>query len=399
MSNGNILAVDDIPENLQILTKILTKREYKIRPALNGKVALKAVQLTLPDLILLDIQMPDMDGYEVCQRLKADNKTLHIPVIFISALDEVFDKVKAFSMGGVDYITKPFQVEEVVMRVETHIKMYQMQQKMTAKNEELETTLKNLKETQDQLLEARKMASLGSLVAGVAHEINTPIGIGVTAASTLVDRTTETATIYNNKQLKGSDLTAYFNTVIHGNSLILKNLERAAELVQNFRQVAVNQSNLEKRSFIVTTHLKGALFNLESHLKKNQHRLTINENKQIEINSYPNAFSQIVNLLVMNSLHHAYPKGEKGNLDFKIKRNAEYLIIEYSDDGCGIAIENRKKIFDPFFTTARTQGCIGLGLHIIYNLVTQQLRGTIEVQSEINYGTTFLLKLPLIIEE
>jgi CheY-like chemotaxis protein len=243
---GNILAVDDTLENLQILTQMLTRRNYKIRPAVNGKVALKAVQLTLPDLILLDIQMPEMDGYEVCEKLKADEKTQHIPIIFISALDEVFDKIKAFSVGGVDYITKPFQAEEVLMRVETHLKMYQMQRQLVGKNEELQVTLAHLKTTQKQLVEAEKMASLGGLVAGVAHEINTPIGIGITAASTLADRSVETATAYDNQQLKGSALKTYFYTAIRGSNLILKNLERAAELIQSFKQVAVNQSNWEK---------------------------------------------------------------------------------------------------------------------------------------------------------
>ena len=391
----NILVVDDILENLQILTQLLSKRNYKIRPAVNGKLALKAVQLTLPDLILLDIQMPDMDGYEVCEKLKADDKTRHIPIIFISALNEVFDKVKAFSVGGVDYITKPFQPEEVLMRVETHLQMYKMQKKLAEKNEELQVTLAHLKATQSQLIEAEKMASLGSLVAGVAHELNTPIGIGVTAASTLADRTVETETAYDNLQLKGSALKTHFDTTICGSNLILRNLKRAAELVQTFKQVAVNQSNLNKRSFIVTKYLEGALFRLEADLNRTQHQVTVNGDEQIKINSYPDAFSQIVANLVMNSLHHAYPTGGAGNLDFEVKRDSEHLIVEYNDDGCGIPTENVDKIFDPFFTTARSQGGIGLGLHIIYNLVTQKLQGIIRVQSKIDCGTRFIIQLPI----
>lgn len=392
---GNILAVDDTLENLQILTQLLTRRNYKIRPAVNGKLALKAVQLTLPDLILLDIQMPDMDGYEVCEKLKADNKTRHIPIIFISALDEVFDKAKAFSVGGVDYITKPFHPEEVLMRVETHLQMHKMQQQLMDKNEELQVTLTHLKATQSQLVEAEKMASLGSLVAGVAHEINTPIGIGVTAASTLADRSVETATAYDNQQLKNSALKTYFNTAIRGSHLILKNLERAAELIQSFKQVAVNQNNLNKRSFVVTKYLKEVLFSLKPHLKKTRHQVTVNGDEQIQINSYPEAFSQIVANLVMNSLQHAYPKEGTGNLDFEVKRDSEQLIVEYNDDGCGISTENVDKIFDPFFTTARPQGNIGLGLHIIYNLVTQKLQGIIRVQSKIDCGTRFIIELPI----
>ncbi|RKZ76355.1 MAG: serine/threonine protein phosphatase [Candidatus Parabeggiatoa sp. nov. 1] len=134
-TSGNILLVDDTVANLKVLTQTLIERGYKVRPATSGKLALKSVQSTLPDLILLDIQMPEMNGYEVCEKLKADDKTRDIPVIFISALDEVFDKVKAFTVGGVDYVTKPFQTEEVLARVETHLKMHRLQQQLAEQNE------------------------------------------------------------------------------------------------------------------------------------------------------------------------------------------------------------------------------------------------------------------------
>ena len=120
-SPGNILIVDDTPENLEILTRMLVEQGYLVRPAINGDVALKAVRRNMPDLILLDIMMPTMSGFEVCERLKADKETREIPVIFLSALHKVSDKVRAFSLGGVDYITKPFQLEEVLVRVETHL--------------------------------------------------------------------------------------------------------------------------------------------------------------------------------------------------------------------------------------------------------------------------------------
>ncbi len=180
---ADILVVDDIPENLRLLAGILADRGYRIRPARDGFQALSIAQNIPIDLILLDIMMPGMSGYEVCQKLKADEVTRDIPVIFISAINEVLDKVKAFAVGGVDYITKPFQAEEVLARVETQCQMRFLQKHLQQnnetlqhKNEELTTILKQLRATQEELIHSEKMATLGQLVASIAHEVNTPLG-------------------------------------------------------------------------------------------------------------------------------------------------------------------------------------------------------------------------------
>ncbi|WP_293338920.1 response regulator [Microcoleus sp. CAWBG58] len=173
---GNILVVDDTPANLRLLAGILNGKGYKVRPVPSGELALSAAQGMPPDLILLDIMMPEMNGYEVCEKIKADERTRDIPVIFISAINDVLDKVKAFAVGGVDYITKPFQMEEVLVRVETHLAMCHLQKKLKQKNDELTITLEQLQATQEQLVQSEKMAALGQLIAGIAHEINTPLG-------------------------------------------------------------------------------------------------------------------------------------------------------------------------------------------------------------------------------
>lgn len=145
VKRSSILVVDDTPENLTTLRQILTDHQYVVRPAISGEVALRAVNAELPDLILLDIMMPSMDGYEVCSLIKADEDKKHVPIIFISSLDETVDKVKAFSIGAVDYITKPFQVEEVLARVHTHITLSNLQKSLQEKNTQLQKAIDEIK--------------------------------------------------------------------------------------------------------------------------------------------------------------------------------------------------------------------------------------------------------------
>jgi signal transduction histidine kinase len=391
---ADLLVVDDTINNLHLLVHILVARGYKVRPANNGKLALLAARTDPPDLILLDIVMPNMSGYEVCEQLKANELTREIPVIFISAIDEVLDKVKAFAIGGVDYITKPFQIEEVLARVETHLALRNLQKSLQDKNEELANTLQQLQTTQAQLIEFEKMAALGNLVAGVAHEINTPLGISVTAASVLSEETTEFLNTYQSGKMKRSELEAFLDTARESSSMILANLKRAADLIQSFKQVAVDQSNEVQRCFKLKDYLEEIRLSLMGEINKTKHIIKIMGDENLILESYPGALSQVVTNLVMNSLIHAYEAQDSGTIQLDFKRQGEEVILQYTDDGKGIAPENLSKIFDPFFTTNRKNGSTGLGLHIVYNLVSQTLQGAIHCESQVNIGTTFIIKLP-----
>jgi signal transduction histidine kinase len=195
--------------------------------------------------------------------------------------------------------------------------------------------------------------------------------------------------------MKRTTLSEYLHRTTQGSRLILDNLHRAAELVQSFKQVAVDQTSLERRSFAVKAYIEDTLLSLRPKYKRTPHSITVNGDEEIVIESYPGAFSQVVANLVLNSIVHAYGEGEAGQLRFDLTRQEGGVLIEYSDDGRGIPPENLPKIFDPFFTTARGQGGSGLGLHIVYNLVTQKLKGTIQCDSQIGVGTKFRIKVPI----
>jgi signal transduction histidine kinase len=391
---ANILVVDDTIANLRLLVNLLVERGYKVRPASNGSMALAAARTEPPDLILLDIIMPHMNGYEVCEHLKADELTREIPVIFISAINEVLDKVKALSIGGVDYITKPFQVEEVIARVETHLAIRNLQINLQEKNEELRQTLQQLKEAQEQLIESEKMAALGNLVAGVAHEINTPLGISVTASSILNEDANDFLNTYKSGKTKRTDLEKFLNTALESSQMILVNLKRAAELIQSFKQVAVDQSGETERIFKLKTYLDEILLSLSWELRKHQHSIKVTGDENLTLVSYPGALSQIVTNLLMNSIIHAYNEKDSGHIQLDFKSEGEEVILQYADDGKGIHPENLSKIYEPFFTTNRSQGGTGLGLHIVYNLVTQRLKGTIHCESQLGKGTKFIIQFP-----
>ncbi len=260
-------------------------------------------------------------------------------------------------------------------------------------NAELNRTMQKLRSTQDQLVQSEKMASLGGLVAGIAHEINTPIGVAFTAASTLQSRSRDLKTAYTEGNIRRSTLDRYVDQANEIGDMIVKNLARAAELIQSFKQVAVDQTSSERRRFELREYIDETLVSLRPRLKKLPYRIDVNCDAGIVVDGYPGAFSQILTNLVLNSVIHAFEGRDTGTITIEAHQDGDRVLLRYSDDGVGMDAESKKRIFDPFFTTKRGRGGSGLGMHVVFNLVTQTLGGMITMPP-VATGITFDIQFP-----
>ncbi len=277
---------------------------------------------------------------------------------------------------------------------EANTSLEEQKEELEQQKEELQITLDQLKETQAQLIQSEKLAALGGLVAGVAHEINTPVGIGLTAASSLEEETRKMADLYKKDKISRADFKDYLNTANQTAKLILSNMQRTADMVQSFKQVSADQSTEQQRKFFLKAYTEDIIRSLYPRLKLRKVNIDLDIDEKMEMDSFPGAFSQIITNLVMNSLTHGFDEKDTGKIEIKANLDKNNLNLEYSDNGKGISPGHIDKIFEPFFTTNKTIGT-GLGMHIVYNLVTQKLNGTIVCESRVNEGTRFKIKIPL----
>jgi len=262
-------------------------------------------------------------------------------------------------------------------------------------NQELLSTLEKLHEFQGQLVETEKMASLGDMVAGIAHEVNTPIGLGVTASSLLADKLSELKMAFDNKTLKSSQLKKFLTDGDENVAIIFRNLERAAKLISSFKKVAVDQTSAESRTFNVRGLLDEVLLTLSAKLESANVAISVNCPADLQINSKPGPINQILINLILNSIYHAFDGLDHGKITINIMHLSEQLHVNYSDDGLGIDESIKAKIFDPFTTTKRGSGGSGLGMHLVYNLVTQALGGHITLENEHERGVSFDITFPV----
>ncbi|MCV6638609.1 hybrid sensor histidine kinase/response regulator [Candidatus Albibeggiatoa sp. nov. NOAA] len=385
-----ILIIDDNPTNLGVVVDFLENDGFNISIARNGEVGIKRASLVKPDIILLDVMMPGIDGFETCRQLKIEETTKDIPVIFMTALDSIDDKVKGFEVGGVDYVTKPIQCGEVLARINSHLNIRDLTLKLNAKVEELT-------QTRQELIQSEKMASLGRLVAGFAHEINTPLGVAIGSASSLQVSAKKVHRLIEQDEVDVDELLATLDSISTGFDLTLANLERAVNLVTSFKRTAIDQTSNEELLFFVKEVIQDTVNTLQNQFRRTEIQIEIDCASDLKIQSIPGALEQILTNLLMNSLLHGFDEGKKaGTISISAQLIKDELLLEYQDDGQGMSVQHVEKVFEPFFTTYRASGGSGLGMYICYNIVTTQLQGHISCESEQGKGVYFKITYPRI---
>lgn len=414
-SRGTILIVDDTPANLQLLESILQEKGYTVRAAISGQMALKAVRNQAPDIILLDINMPEMNGFEVCRLLKSDPVLAEIPVIFVSAAVDTADKLHAFEEGGVDYVTKPFQPLEVLARVTTHLSLSRIRKELENKNREVEQTMCDLKLAQTQLVQSEKMAALGLLTAGIAHELNNPLNFVAASVQALKKtvapldemmnlcralvqaNTAETIERINiwNRQHQLDELQQTMNELVNNACF---GSARAAEIVSSLR-IFSRLDEAEQKSANLHECLDAALLLLHSRYK-NDIRI---ERQYSELPPWlcqPGKLNQVFMNLLSNAVDAILAKPETGadeviriTTRMEERNGLYYAVIEIADTGIGMTEEIKQRLFQPFFTTKDVGKGVGLGLAISHGIVHDH-GGSIEVESETGHGSLFRVLLP-----
>ncbi|AXR08099.1 sensor histidine kinase [Salinimonas sediminis] len=316
----------------------------------------------------------------------------------VTELNMLGDAVNILLERMQDYVQKQRVTEQQHRELNSSLEEMVNQRTLALKdaNHELINTLEKLHQYQRQIIENEKMASLGDMVAGVAHEVNTPIGLGVTASTMILDRLAQVQKDFDAKTLKASSLDRFLSESQENLNIIYRNLNRAAELISSFKQVAVDQGSESVRTFCVSQLINEILLSLKPRLKKHRHNINVKCDPTLIVETKAGPINQVLINLIINSVVHGFEDVDSGTIDIEADLiSVQTLKIVYRDNGQGIPAEIRKRIFDPFVTTKRGQGGSGLGMHLVYNLVTQALNGSISVSSEEGHGVEFIIVFPV----
>ncbi|MEM8504251.1 MAG: response regulator [Cyanobacteria bacterium P01_D01_bin.1] len=448
--NEKILVVDDTPANLEVISESLAAQNYKVATALSGDRALRRLQNYLPNLILLDVQMPGIDGFETCRQIKANPATASIPIIFITALSDTESIVKGFSLGAADYINKPFREPELLARVKTHLEMQRLTQNLEAqvieRTAKWQAALEALQQSKLQLIQSEKMSALGNLVAGVAHEINNPIGFlngSISNAQEYLQDLFQHLKVYQqvypnpDKAVEESAEEIDLDYLYHDFPKLLGSTTGALERIKSISTSLRTFSRADtehKISADLHEGLDSTLLILKYRLKANEHRPAIDIVKDYsglpKIECFPGQLNQVFMNLLANAIdvfdeaaqHSSFKALKEKPQVIRVKtmlcaelfnqssvqslnqlanqpsgQLAHYnaVAIGICDNGKGMTDDVKNRIFDHLFTTKAVGKGTGLGLAIAQQIVVDTHGGTLSVESEVGQGTEFWIRLPL----
>ncbi|WP_159788756.1 sensor histidine kinase [Sodalinema gerasimenkoae] len=423
MSNSEsdiILVVDDTPTNLAVLSEALTTAHYQVAVALDGETALEQVSYKPPHLILLDVMMPGIDGFETCRRLKANPDTADIPIIFTTALSDTVDKVKGLNLGAVDYITKPFQQEEVLARIKVHLQLYHLNHNLDAQVKErtaqLSEALESLQQAQLQLVQREKLSSLGQLVAGVAHEINNPVnfihGNLIHAKEYIADLLALVNLYQESTPEVTPEVRAFadeidFDFVKEDLPKLVKSMEVGAGRIQGIISSLKNFSRTNDQEFNETNVHEGiesTLLILSNRLKAKSFRPQIEVRKQYGELPLIDGCSGQLNQVFTNILSNAIDAldesaGNQGQdwhpyIEIHTSLRGEMAAITMSNNGSSIPPEVQEHLFDAFFTTKPQGKGTGMGLSISHQIITQKHGGRLSCEVE-GDRVGFIIEIPV----
>lgn len=423
---ANILVVDDTIANLEVIVETLSSAQHSVSAVTSGQRALKQLQRQIPDLILLDVQMPEMDGFETCQKIKANPETTHIPIIFLTALSDNESIAQGFSVGAVDYITKPFREVELLARVQTHLNLHflteQLEQQVQHRTTELQTALEQVKQSQLKIIQSEKMASLGNLVAGVAHEINNPVGFlngSLSNARYYLQDLYDYLELYQKQQPPRAIVQEHaaeidLDFLLDDFPKLLHSMQGATDRIQSISTSLRTFSRADtERKVKADLHagLDSTLLILKYRLKANSLRPEIEIIKDYgelsEIDCFPGQLNQVFMNVLANAIDSYDEVAQQStyeeltNKPQKIKVTTttlptqEAIEIRIADFGKGISNCVKARIFDRLFTTKEVGKGTGLGLAIAHQIITETHGGHLIVESELGQGSTFIIQLPV----
>ena len=423
-----IFIVDDNTANLSVLSQFLDEVGFSVRVAKDGNSALRKIAYEQPSLILLDIMMPGMDGFETCQHLKASAKTKEIPIIFMTALSDTVDKVKGLSMGAVDYITKPFQQDEVLARIRLQLKLRALSREIEQQNislqkeveqrraaeAALQDTIQKLKTTQQQMIAQEKLASLGSLTAGIAHELRNPLNFAINYAESsreLLDELQGIVTIFADKlEAEAVEEVSELILDLQENSIAIHQHGMRAEkiissMMQHARADGVNPQ-ITCLNALVSEAVEFTYHSLRA--KEHGFNVTVREDYDDaigELKVIPSALSRALINLLDNAFYTVLERDQEDVTDnngnfyepqvwVQTARIKDGVEIRIRDNGKGVPPELRNQIFQPFVTTKPTGQGTGLGLSMSHDIVVGQHGGSLSLTADSPLWTEFIITLP-----